>query len=314
MTQPRAYFTLHHVADAAAPRFASALRAAIHDSRDAIPIARFRDAVADRNPGAVLHHMDFPALANAWSVTAERIVRDVFHAAAQKTTVQKQATIAEFRFDLTNPRAVSWILTQAGLLIQQISEESRRAIREILARGFDEGITVPKMAQFIRDLIGLDSQSANALANYRAALDASLPPAVAERRVTIYRDRLLRHRSMVIARTETIRAAAAGQHELWRQLKDDDLIDDTARRRWAVTPDERLCPICAPMPHENDLVGLEEPFITGDGRSILHQPAHPQCRCAVFLVFPDEFGEYPPTPEEVNPGSEPTRRLRPALA
>ena len=40
---------------------------------------------------------------------------------------------------------------------------------------------------------------------------------------------------------------------------------------------------CEPM--DGQEVKLGEPFLTGDGREIMRPTAHPQCRCAVGLIF-----------------------------
>jgi hypothetical protein len=105
-------------------------------------------------------------------------------------------------------------------------------------------------------------------------------------------------RALNIARTESIRSAARGQQELWEQMATQDFLPpDETRRRWVVTPDERLCQICAPMPQQ--LVGLRQRFRTGDGNLVDHPPAHPQCRCATVLVFRNPDGSWPAAPKLV---------------
>ncbi len=81
----------------------------------------------------------------------------------------------------------------------------------------------------------------------------------------------------------TINALNLGQQLGWRQARDNGLIDDSARRFWIVTPDDRLCPECAAVPGMNpDGVGLDEEFDTPYGP--MEGPTlHPQCRCTEIM-------------------------------
>ena len=62
------------------------------------------------------------------------------------------------------------------------------------------------------------------------------------------------------------------------------LNPNKVNRQWLVTDDDRLdVNICEPM--DGQEVGLEESFRTGDGRSVMHPTAHPDCRCSMRLRF-----------------------------
>ena len=122
----------------------------------------------------------------------------------------------------------------------------------------------------IRPLIGLTSRQAAAVLKLRTAKGVL----AADR----YAAQLLKHRALTIARTETIRASVDGQLAIWREAQRQGLLPMNARKRWIVTPDDRLCPQCAPL--KGVEVPLNSPFPGGvDG-----PPLHPNCRCAVSVV------------------------------
>jgi uncharacterized protein with gpF-like domain len=142
------------------------------------------------------------------------------------------------------------------------------------------------LARRIRPYIGLHPRDAAAVDRYAAELFSQ---GLGPRRVQELTDQLaaryLRQRALLIARTETIRAANLGRAAAWEAAIEDGLLDRTrAWRVWSATMDERVCPICGPMDGQRRRFGV--PFTGGDGRSYMDPPEpHPQCRCAVVLEF-----------------------------
>lgn len=65
---------------------------------------------------------------------------------------------------------------------------------------------------------------------------------------------------------------------LWRQARARGFLGFDAKKRWTVTADDRLCPICAPMQ------GIEVPLDAAFPGGVQGPPRHPQCRCALVLV------------------------------
>lgn len=111
-----------------------------------------------------------------------------------------------------------------------------------------------------------------------------LTPSQIDKMVAAYARKYRRYRSEMIARTEAIRTTNVGVQDAWRQAIEDGKIDEsTVVRRWIVTKDERLCPICSPIPSLNkEGVGMGEAFATPAGPVML-PPVHPACRCTVFI-------------------------------
>ena len=187
-------------------------------------------------------------------------------------------------FDLTNPRAVIWAGQYSGALITEIADETRAGIRTLIEAAFTDGLHPYDVARRIRDWIGLTSRQQGAVARLARALhEQGVDPEVVERRTQRYAASQLRYRAKLIARTETLASSNYGQDELWAQAREQGLLSLARTKRvWLVTDDDRLDEdICEPM--EDQKVGLHEPFVTPQGRTLQVPPAHPNCRCTVGL-------------------------------
>ena len=199
-------------------------------------------------------------------------------------------------FDMINPRAQAWAGQRSATAVRGITAEARRAVRNILARGFAEGIPHGQMARMLRSVIGLTEGQANAVMNLRASIlknpgkliragkvpirvpKAGFTEAALERRLKSYSRRLLNRRAYTIARNETMTAANIGQHQLWQQAQEQRLLRSTQVKEWIVTPDDRLCEICEPLNGSAAL--LNEPF---EDIGVQSPPAHILCRCTMGL-------------------------------
>lgn len=183
--------------------------------------------------------------------------------------------VARFRFDDEHPAAARWAEQRGAELVTAVTDDVRAAIRAVVAQGFEHGIAVPELAKSIRATVGLTERDARAVMNRQVKLlsggaksDEALESA--ER----YAGQLQRKRSLLIARTETMRAANEGQKQLWQQAQQAGQLGRGARKAW-ITAD--ACPRCRPL--EGETVGIDEDFSVGQD-----PPLHPRCRCTVGLV------------------------------
>lgn len=111
-----------------------------------------------------------------------------------------------------------------------------------------------------------------------------LTKAQIEEQVNRYRERMIKLRSETIARTEMIKSGAIGSKEAWRQMVETGIYPDGVRRFWFTAKGERTCPVCSAIQAMNkEGRGLDEPFMGPDGEMIDDPPAHPSCRCTVFV-------------------------------
>jgi len=150
---------------------------------------------------------------------------------------------ADRTFDEKHPRARKWIRDHTAELVDGIDETTRQEIADLVEEMFaDETINIRDLKDAIGDAIGDDA------------------------------------RAETIARTETMRAANAGQREAWSQAEDDGLIEEGQTRVWIVTDDDRLCQDCEDMDGEEAALGEDYDGDGGDG-----PPLHPDCRCTEGL-------------------------------
>jgi len=163
-----------------------------------------------------------------------------------------------------------------GDLIQGIGSGQLEAVRSIIAEGFSAGRTVEASAKLIRDVVGLDVRRANALSAYQAELEADgRPPEQVARMVAREGRKKLRSRSLVIARTETIRAASESQDLIWKEGVRAGQIDPNVwEQEWVPIPGACKA-ICLPLKGARAPIGGTFPGRGGKG-----PPAHPACRCA----------------------------------
>lgn len=289
--------TAQRVADDAVPAVRRAYQFALARAVAAVDLGQLADAIRHRQAGAVvavvrwdrlereLLHAMAPAFLDVMEEAALAHLKELPFPTAKRNPIDVHG---QFRFDKTNPQARIAAEGQAYDLIREVDSNSRAAIRSLIMRLFDEqGETVESIARKIRAVIGLTERQALALERFAASLDAALSDIQQAKLIDTYRRRALANRAQTIARTETMRASNAGQTELWRQAQAAGYLPPGQLRQWLVTPDERLCPICKPIP-ENGPVPLGQPFTGGDGGSYLQPPAHPNCRCAMSLVFAQE--------------------------
>lgn len=276
--------TLLALADRETPTFRRAFQYALARAVVAIRDQDLEEAFASGTPAnaiAVIPWLGFEA-------TLVRALEPIYRhllTLAGKRDIRKAAP---FGFNAMNARSVQWVLTHSGNLVRGVSEESKQAIRARVLEMFQRGLTPAQAAREIRQYIGLTQRDAGALWRYQQGLQdrfaaGEIQARTLVRRVERYRTQLLAHRATMIARTEALSAINQGQQEAWRQAAEQGFIEPNQKREWLVTLDERLCPICAPVP-ANGPVGLTESFILGDGSAIDAPPAHPQCRCTMRLA------------------------------
>lgn len=219
-------------------------------------------------------------------------------------------------FTLLNPSAVSFLQGYGFELITALTLGTRQTIAAIVTNAFTDGVTPKAQARQIRQFIGLTAAQYQAVRNYRrmlesgdpgmlrdslsrqlrdARFDSSIERAIVngtrltreqiERLVSRYAERQLKYRAEMIARTETIRAANAGQIEAWLQAQRQGFLPATMRQKWIYTRDERTCKICPQIPSMNPQgVPIGGMFQSPIG--LVRQPPdpHPECRCSLGLV------------------------------
>jgi hypothetical protein len=175
-------------------------------------------------------------------------------------------------FDITNPRAESWLRNYSSQRTQEMNAETRGAVRKYLERGMRLGDNPRSVALDIVGRIGatgrrtggaieLTEYQAGIVNNLRDDLDnldlerykkrklrdrrfdklverhaesgKPIPKAKKQQIVNRYEDRFLKHRGDTIGRTEAIRATSEASEEAMRQVVDEGYAPrDSITRIW----------------------------------------------------------------------------------
>ena len=219
-----------------------------------------------------------------------------------------------FHFDQVNTRAVQALQQNQYRLVQAFTNSQRETVRAALTEGTRQGLNPRDQARLFRDSIGLTPRQAQAVARFRQLLESgdreALTRALRDKRfdptvrraietgnqlsqsqidkmVDRYRERYVKYRSEVIARTEALRGVHEGTQEMYAQaIESGQLNADQLTRTWNTAEDERVRSSHSAMDQQQR--GPNEAFTSGAGFSLMYPgdmnaPASEtvQCRCVV---------------------------------
>jgi len=207
-------------------------------------------------------------------------------------------------YDPLAPSSVIPVREYSAQMVKGITDASRAGIVTALEETNALGYGTAKQARAVRGMIGLTSNQARAVTNFRdqleqqrnSPLDAEGNPrfmrpadgrrlsaterAMVRRQlregyltdeqidkmVNRYYESLLNKRAADIATTESMRAASMGQHAAWQQAQEQGILEPDTKRKWVTARDERVRHAHGAIPGMNrEGVGLNEPFTTPDG-------------------------------------------------
>ncbi len=221
---------------------------------------------------------------------------------------------AGFIFDIQNPEVQRFLNGYNFEFINGVQAASRKATRQTMIRGFSQGTGIRKIAVELRDTFGLTSTQERWVSNFKRQLQTRknggltapsdrrlnaidraragrqmrtgfMTPGQIDELTEKYYKSLRNFRATTIARTESRRAAAAGQEAAWIQAADEGLLDrKRARKFWSPTPDERVRETHRRIAMMNPLgVPLGQSFKTPWGVLVQMPPAEVNCRCSVTI-------------------------------
>ena len=234
-------------------------------------------------------------------------------------------------FDQTNARAVRVMQENQLRLVREFTEAQRRATNQAMLRGMQEGLNPRAQARAFRDSIGLTQTRERWVDNYRRnlseldsralgrelrdrrfdrtvrrAIDDGKPLSQAkiDKMVERYRERMLKYRSEVIARTEALKATHQGVGEMYDQAIEAGELDPRQLIAiWNTAGDERVRDFStgaqtshASMHNQERMHG--EPFTSGAGNTAMFPGTFGiamediQCRCvrSMRILTPAEAG------------------------
>jgi len=247
----------------------------------------------------------------------EAITVAYFSAGASVAEALRQSgPLPLIRFDTLSARGVIQLQESQARLVRELTAQQSSALQIALRAGIGQGLTPKRIAASLRGSIGLTGVQAQAVVNYRQLLtnldrqalqralrdkrfDGTVRTAMAngtplsstqiDTMVERYEQKLLVHRSQVIANSEALAAVNAGEAEMWAQAVDRGLNPRTVIQTWH--------PRFVNTRHSHaDMAGqqraLGEPFLSGNGIALRYPgdssaPAREvvSCQCVVSRTF-----------------------------
>ena len=259
----------------------------------------FRSALDASTLALALQHGALPtehALWSAWhGVTQEQTrlpLLSLLQGSAERITdaltpgLQQLLEAPGLRFDVPTPDMSAFIERYVGQELVGVTDTTRAQVRQIVRQAVESGQTHRQAAKELREVVGLTPRQTSAVEALRQRLtDEGRSDRYITSQVELAADRGIRLRAQQVARTESMSVANAAQQQLNEQAQEGGWLPPDQKRQWLVTPDSRLCEICAPIPGMNPGgVALDEPFQTPDGPLDM-PPRHPNCRCTLTLVM-----------------------------
>lgn len=209
---------------------------------DTLPAARIESAIASGLIGQINFIIDWAVMSSKLDAELNTSLRTSYLDGARDLDRTLRRTGVNIRFDIMIPRAQEWAARFSGQLITEILEDQRVGVSRLVEAAHREARTPHETATSLRDIMGLHSRQVTALERYRERLIAAeAPPEKVARLTEKYANALLNQRTMVIARTELLRATHEGQLQLAREgILAGQIDKDRTYRRWIVTDDDRL--------------------------------------------------------------------------
>jgi len=220
-----------------------------------------------------------------------RVMAQAYERAAHVTVgVLNDALGGGMSFTLTDPRTTGWAAAHAGQLIRDVQQETVQAVRAALADSFVSGVHPKDLSKTIRAVVGLTERQEHAVMRYAESLFADGEPVpTVMSQAQKYASKLQKQRALLIARTESSMATAAGQQAAWQHAADQGWMSaERSLRRWDASRLPNMCAICRDQLNGQVVIGLNTPFDYVDRRGrrqyVLTNPAHPACQCRVNLL------------------------------
>jgi hypothetical protein len=290
---------------------------AVNNLGDQIDVDQIKQLLQQGRVDQAIRTVDAQLTARGFAPVADAITGAAIDAARQSARAVNALGQMNVSFGLTNPQTVDFLRQYEMGLIRAMSQDALASVRTAIQAGVAAGRSPLDVARDVRQFIGLTDSQTQAVQNYRRALENgsrdALQRALRDKRfdpsvlrsiqndtalsgekidtmVDRYAARYLRYRSETIARTESIRALGAGNHQLWNQTVASGKVDaDQVTKKWATVGDHKVRDTHREL--DGQVVGLNQQFQCSGGP--IMYPGDPNadaamtvnCRCAVIYRF-----------------------------
>lgn len=289
--QTQEWKQLHNVADRNIRLFEIVFKLAVEELRKNISVTELTKALEKGNILEIekaIPWTTFEAHLEKWKpiiiktmIEAGEVASDNFE--VEEILKAKKKKKKRVEFNKRNVELIKFTQKQADELIRSVIKETQKAVNNSVINMFNNKETPFTTAKKIKRELGITDRQTKALNSYEQRLrDAGVNRKERKRLIQKEYQRKLEYRANLIARTESINSASQGQLIHWLDVAKQGYIDiNIAMKEWIVTPDDRLCKICAPL--QGERVKIYEPFSWGG----LSPTRHQQCRCSMKLIkFP----------------------------
>lgn len=217
-----------------------------------IAAGRILEAVDASVPVDVLERLLNPAS----SLLREDVAQGIRSTAATMPARVSEVVVA---FNEMNPRIVDAVRALDTTSLRSLVPEVRQAVRETIEAGLVEGVNPRQVARRLQSTIGLAPNQAEAVRNYRRALEtgdlarvrryaladkrfstANLTPARIDRMVAAYERRMVAFNAETHARTAALESQKLGQQLAWEEAQLSGALDGgRVIAQWITTLDGR---------------------------------------------------------------------------
>ena len=295
---------IHNVADRKSPVFSASYVNDIDGFVGDIPFDTIRDLIDQGALNAVQFAIPWDELEDTLAngqvgeeiVSSLKQTADKTSAATNKAVRDALGVQPTLTFDANNPRVERFLRKRIGSLVTDISNSGKKSIQDIIVQASMQETDPDAIINRIKQSIGIRNDQLRAVANFEEGLrQRGLREELVKKRSETFARKQLGQRADLIARTEMMTAANAGNQLGWEQARDEGLFSNEDLRgvEWVTSEDELVCPTCRPMN------GVIRPLdgtwevqrrtsngaITGTVSITIPNQAHPRCRCTSKLVF-----------------------------
>lgn len=247
------------------PALNRAIRKELLQKSSKIPIAKSPGAAAEKVTARIFGTLNLEKI----QLEGTNILKPGYTAAfIDGANASYRLAGVQAQFDVMRPEAVDQINKYGADLVVQVTDEVRKAIKDVVRFGIENGYSMPRIARDLSMVQTLFPRWAAAVVNYNINMQLKGVPAdIANARARRYEQELLRKRRYMIARTETGIAQAQGSLVGYKSLGVEKVRFFAAHG---------ACPICADQ--DGRIYLIEEAF------GVI--PVHPNGRCDWISIAP----------------------------
>ena len=200
------------------------------------------------------------------------------------------AAIRAYQLGQTSLMTDAELETLAGHYVSSLGEYMHTTSAQALADGFQAQLNKgwSKEVAWVRSVYGYgldDTQTRQYLKSFAEGAKSGYvadPIPAASRKVV---DVALSTRAKRFGDTEAWSAVETGKNVVWLYKVTTGELPVGMKKRWDTAHDEKVCPVCGPLDGKTILV--EKRFHTSDGKKVYAPGIHPNCRCKLELVYPE---------------------------